>query len=478
MNINNNFGRLLTLLLLGMTAGFGMYYLPDNLGSIKLKQVDLLSDLRVKPNNKVLDSLRLQLQEPDSSFLDSIPIELAPVNQLDSIRQIKRDSLYRAMNDGAGSDSLGLRIEDYSNGHIGLKHFFATLNKRNSIDRPVRIAFLGDSFIEGDIMVGDFRSLMQQKFGGRGVGFVPIASMASMFRPTVEVKEQGWKTESLLTETSETFFISGLQFKAESDPVSVSVKMTERYPELASCSVLSFIYSKNKHTSLQLVINGDTSIKQLKPTATLEEYKQTGSFKSAGFTLSNTSDFQALGIAMEDDKGISIDNFSLRGNSGMPLARLDKEKCKEWNEIRPYDLIVLQYGLNVVSDSMMQYGWYTKRMEEVIHHIRVCFPESDLLLLSVSDRANQADGTFSTMPEVLAMVHAQRRLARRTGIAFWNMFGAMGGENSMVRYVENNWASKDYTHLSFRGGKEIATLLLNALMLEKEFYDEADKLDH
>lgn len=46
----------------------------------------------------------------------------------------------------------------------------------------------------------------------------------------------------------------------------------------------------------------------------------------------------------------------------------------------------------------------------------------------------------------------------------------------MVRYVENNWASKDYTHLSFRGGREIATALFNALLLEKEFYDEADKV--
>ena len=46
------------------------------------------------------------------------------------------------------------------------------------------------------------------------------------------------------------------------------------------------------------------------------------------------------------------------------------------------------------------------------------------------------------------------------------------------RFVENNWASKDYTHLSFRGGKEIASALLKAILLEKEFYDEADKVAH
>ena len=39
-----------------------------------------------------------------------------------------------------------------------------------------------------------------------------------------------------------------------------------------------------------------------------------------------------------------------------------------------------------------------------------------------------------------------------------------------------NWASKDYTHLSFRGGREIADALLKALLSEKDFYDEAEKV--
>ena len=115
-------------------------------------------------------------------------------------------------------------------------------------------------------------------------------------------------------------------------------------------------------------------------------------------------------------------------------------------------------------------------MEEAVRHVQVCFPEADILLLGVSDRSHQEEGEFETMPAVLALLHTQRQIARKTGIPFWNTFGAMGGENSMVRYVENNWASKDYTHLSFRGGREIATVLFNALLLEKEFYDEADKV--
>jgi hypothetical protein len=78
------------------------------------------------------------------------------------------------------------------------------------------------------------------------------------------------------------------------------------------------------------------------------------------------------------------------------------------------------------------------------------------------------------MPAVLALLHAQRKLAKQTGVVFWNTFAAMGGENSMVRFVDNNWAAKDYTHLSYRGGREISDALVKAVMHEKRFYDKID----
>ena len=118
------------------------------------------------------------------------------------------------LNEGSTTDSLGLRFEDYSAGHTGLQRFFSSLNKREQLNRPVRIAFLGDSFIEGDILVGDFRALMQRQFGGRGVGFVQIASVAAMYLPTVEIKESGWSTTSILYDSNAAFTLSGMLFDA------------------------------------------------------------------------------------------------------------------------------------------------------------------------------------------------------------------------------------------------------------------------
>ena len=480
MDKSNNLNRLVALLFLTFIFCCLLFYLPDRVAGFSLKQVDLFSDLRTK-ESVPLDSLSQMWLKEDTIRVDSTALQKQAVEKagIDSATLALRDSLYRALYAVDGADSAGTRIEDYSVGHVGLHRFFAALRNRADLGRPVRVAFLGDSFIEGDILVADFRSALQQRFGGRGVGFVPIASVAAQYRPTVKMASEGWKTWSMLTvPDSLPYTLSCMTFEAESAVPAVSIEAADRYPELDSASCLKLIYERNTATQLCLTMNGvaDSLAVVLPPTDSIRQYVYNGPVHKAEMHFRNAEGFRALGVVMEDSIGVSVDNYSLRGNSGMTLSRLDSARCRELSAIRPYDLIVLQYGLNIVTDTVMQYGWYGKRMEEAVRHLRVCFPETDILMLGVSDRSWQVDGTFETMPAVLALLHAQRQAARRSGIAFWNVFGAMGGENSMVRYVENNWASKDYTHLSFRGGKEIANALLDALMLEKAFYDEAEKM--
>ena len=57
-------------------------------------------------------------------------------------------------------------------------------------------------------------------------------------------------------------------------------------------------------------------------------------------------------------------------------------------------------------------------------------------------------------------------MAAEAHINFWNFYLNMGGEGSMIKWVEGDtaFANKDYTHVNFRGGKKIAGLLFNTLM--------------
>ena len=111
MNKDNNFGRLLLLLLLAFGICLGLYYLPDQLFGMKIKKVDLLSDLRIKPESLSMDSLRMQLEQPDTVRIDSAAVRdsILKTTGIDSVALALRDSLYKVMYADKGADSLGTR---------------------------------------------------------------------------------------------------------------------------------------------------------------------------------------------------------------------------------------------------------------------------------------------------------------------------------------------------------------------------------
>ena len=141
-----------------------LHYLPQiSMGGKPLRKVDLLSDVRVSIH--VIDTVSLDT-------LPVIPVKPAFVD----------------------SCKTGIEcIEDYSDSTShGMSHFYQSLIDIDKIGRPVRIAYFGDSFIEGDILTADLRNMLQDKFGGRGVGYVPVTSKFPGFRPTVRHSFAGW----------------------------------------------------------------------------------------------------------------------------------------------------------------------------------------------------------------------------------------------------------------------------------------------
>ena len=63
-----------------------------------------------------------------------------------------------------------------------LAYFFNSLLENG---QQTRIAYYGDSSIEGDMITQTVRDSFQKRFGGSGVGFVPIATHLKGFRRSV-----------------------------------------------------------------------------------------------------------------------------------------------------------------------------------------------------------------------------------------------------------------------------------------------------
>ena len=439
--------------LLVVAGLFAMHFLPSvSFRGEPLRRVDLLSDIRIK---KVIvepmDSDTLVLPPPvKPAFVDTCKSGMVCIEEY--------------------ADSAGR----------GMNCFYEALGKVASLDRPVRIAYFGDSFIEADILTGDLREMLQKRFGGCGVGYVPITTKIAGFRPTVHHSFGGWGSHSV---TDSTYFDRSRQdisnhYFIPSSGAYVSLKGEKRFlSHIDTCEVSTCYFLTSDSLRLAASVNGGEaqpfSVGGKEELQSVSVNGRIGSVRWKVEQLDSTALFYA--VTMDPRQGVIVDNFSTRGSSGQQLGNIPMSILRQYNRLRTYDLVVLQYGLNVASDKVMNYTYYKDAMKPVVERLKTAFPDASFLIVGVGDRENKDEnGDLRTMPGVKRLIRYQQALAAETGVAFWNMFEAMGGEGSMVEMVNHKpqMANYDYTHINFRGGKHIAGLLFETLMYGKEQYEK------
>ncbi|MEX1241479.1 MAG: hypothetical protein WEB30_17290 [Cyclobacteriaceae bacterium] len=421
------------------------------LESLRFKQINLLADVEIVR----VDSLEV-------AFKDSL------VAKQDSVIQLVKETCRHGLT----------CLEDYSGDTTALVKFYKALSEiKKQPNKALRVAFYGDSFIEGDIFCGSFRDSLQSIFGGRGVGFVPITSGVARFRNTIKHSFDNWRTSSLINRTDSTaeYGPAGYCF------VPLDGNWVEYRPSrkrfLREFNTVKLYYKNYESASVRFSINYDTTqwVVPLKKSSQLQEWVYRGrKLKSIKFTFEPFDSLRLFGASFEDGPGVYVDNFSLRGNSGISLTGISQNMLSKFNNYRSYKLVILQFGLNMVQEDSLNYRSYVRRMVRVINNLKKSFPQASFLLMSVSDRSTNTTGKFETMNAIPAMRNAQRMIAQETNIAFWDMFEAMGGENSMVRFVTSKpaLAAKDYTHLNFNGGNKLAGSLVKSLLYGHETHEE------
>lgn len=342
----------------------------------------------------------------------------------------------------------------------------------------VRIAYFGDSMTDGDLIVKDFRMYLQEKFGGRGVGFVNITSESANSRISLEHEfSKNWKTQSYLKvkKPSRSFGVNGHVFFANDTLNATWVKYKATNTKFASeLNKPTLFYGSSKNQNGKIVyISGDTIVKKLSPNANLNTLTLSeGNLKGIKINFKSADSIPFYGVNFDDGKGVHVDNFSNRGNSGLPLGSFDITTMRAFQQKLNYDLIVLQYGANVLNYGTLDYSWYERKMTNVVKHLKECFPGVAILIISTADKATKYDLEMKTDSAVIPLNTAQKRYAIKSESGFVNLFTLMGGDGSMVKWVEEipSKASKDYTHFNHRGAKDIAALIYNQIYSGYENY--------
>jgi len=439
-NVNKTF--FLSVLILG--GLLAMYFIPEiPLWEGKAtRQVNLLSDVMENEDSTKIKELEAQM-EAALNIEDSVPEGVVPIIDHidDSTKICQMDRFYAKLN--------------------------ALENDTNGTAEPVRIAIYGDSYIQGDIMVEHLRDKLQDKFGGGGVGAVNIACAHPGYRGSIlqqtsgiteyDHNNRGFKADRQGLSCAYTHG-TGTTTYTTTDQTSEGLKHNGKIEN-------AYIYFAPRSGATVSAAVNNGAMKQVY-TGTSDEVqsvKVEGPIEKLSLSVSGGAGTDFYFTSLESH-GVILDNFGVQGTSGMHLLNIPDKTFFSFAKARQYDLIILEFGLNACAPGQKDFTFYVDQMTKVVQRYQEAFPDVAILVFSASDRAKRApDGTLKTMVGVQELVLAQSEMAKKSKVAFWNLYKALSNEGGVARLAELNEAQKDYIHVNRKGGKRIAGLAFNAL---------------
>lgn len=459
----------------------------------------LFPEASIDSENIVVDEWMQQAIREDSlaeKTTDSIPSKtaaeiIAGVPQKEALvdSTLAIDSLIVKI---GGTEAVDEQLSEFSSQldeSTYLNHFYKSLLElqENPKAKKVRIAYFGDSMTDGDMIVQDLRELYQSKFGGAGVGFVPITSESANSRGSITHRfSKNWE-EYVYVKTYDTIYPFGVsgQVFYQTDTINATTLHFAsglyakgrplQNPELY------FGKSTNQEGKVRVFTPTDTTELELRAINKVNKLALSNkSNKNMDIEFIDADSIPIYGVNFDLPFGVQIDNFSKRGNSGLPITQLNTQLMRAFQNALDYDLIILHYGTNVLSTNSFNYGWYQSRMERVVDHLRNAFPNTSILVVSIADKATKYETEMQTDSAVTHLLRSQRAYANNKKTGFVNLFTLMGGDGSMIEWVEEQpeRGNKDYTHFNHQGAKQIAKMIYEQLDLGfKEFVEKKNKID-
>lgn len=385
------------------------------------------------------------------------PLPVAPVREEDpdltdiAIRMLKSPMLQ----DGSGA----------------LNHFYEALLRveEHEKGRKVRIVHYGDSPTTADLITGDVRQLLQQKFGNAGHGFVLVGKPWAWYgHRDVEISSSNWDiTTAVDTIHENNYGLGGAVF--EGSPGAYSrYRLQDR-----SHSKIEIDYESEPDGGDLGVFSGE---KELGIVHT-QGLQNASGFQSVALPPNTASvelrpvagKVRVYGISFERNAaGVTYDSLGLNGASTVVMSR--SFGAKQWAEElrhRNPDLVIINYGTNEAGFGSFVTKQYEGELKIAINKIRTALPDTSILIMSPMDRGKREGTAIETMPTIPRIIEIQERVAKETGCGFFNTFEAMGGSLTMARWYEKNppMVAADLIHPSPKGARIIAQAFVRQIMI-------------
>jgi len=334
----------------------------------------------------------------------------------------------------------------------------------------VTILHYGDSPTTADLITGDVRTQLQNRFGDAGRGYTLIAKPWAWYgHRGVEISDHGWKVRTGVGLMREGIYgLGGAAFEGQSGAWS-KFKLTESQQTAVDVEYLAkpgggtFEVDADDQRIVEQTTDAETqataSVHVELPAGT----KLVGIRPTAGTVILFGADFR------RGTSGLLYSSLGLNGATTTVLARvLQPVLWKQELERAAPALIVVNYGSNESSFGAFVHKQYAAELRLAIQRVRQNAPGVPILVMSPMDRGERRGlneiETMSTIPEIVAI---QRQVAAEMHCAFFDTYDAMGGEGTMARWygASPRLVTADLLHPTPQGASIVAGLFLEQLGL-------------
>lgn len=339
-------------------------------------------------------------------------------------------------------------------------------------DRVVRILHYGDSQIEMDRMSAQLRSYMQQTFGGGGPGMIPYHTII----PTYAVHQS---TSGNLTHLSSFGDSTVTRSRGNYGPMMQCFRMDGQTTLTIKAATHSSVDDAVKQFSrVMLVFNNrgerltlslgnksiDTTFSDTYDSPGVGAINHRTSTPQTSFRLRTTGSADLYCVTVDDGPGVAVDNIPMRGCSGQQFTLVNRDLLSQAYDALDVGIIIMQFGGNSVPylRNEKSINTYCQSIGRQIDYVRSCCPQAKILFIGPSDMSTREKGTLQTYPWLPTVVDSLRATVNRHGAAYWSIYHAMGGWNSMVEWNRQGLAGSDYVHFSSRGAEIMGSRLAQA----------------
>lgn len=334
-----------------------------------------------------------------------------------------------------------------------------SLASNKNSDQVVNITQFGDSHTAADFFTGEFRTLMQQKYGNAGIGWITPTAIKGQNHTAVSWKSSNWNILSSRTLSDLDFPMGGFIAKPSRTPAIIEIvpnALRNRDWQIK----LTFKTLKDSPKSLGLYDNNNRKI-NFNYIPKNNVWQTISVVSQMPLVIKSQSDIELGGIWLTryNKSGVIVSAIATNGAKQTIWQKWSPNWFRELASSQS-DLVILEYGTNESFDETLDANVYRKNLVSNIRQIRKTLPKAAILLISPPDtmaNEKEAPKSFSRIKNI------QRQVAKTERTLFWDWQQAMGGNFAIKQWKQRGLARADLVHQTLQGYKESARIFYTDL---------------